>query len=113
MPLMIIGGAVIYMMYMGFVEKVNFLTPSPYSMGQLLPPLIFAMAIYAMGFLTFGKLLSLPDLVKVQLYVALVTALIPLFALVVPVIMKREMISMEQGLGLVLVVSGVYFLNKG
>lgn len=111
LPLMIIGGALIYVLYMAVFEKVNYLQKAPYQASHLAVYLPIAMLIYAVGFMTFGKLLSGPP-EKVQLYVSLCTALIPVFALVVPAILNRQMISVTQCIGLILVVAGVIIINK-
>lgn len=111
LPLMIIGGALIYICYMAFFEKVDYTQKSPYPMEHLGLYLLLAMVIYAVGFMTFGKLLSGPP-EKVQVYVSLCTALIPVFALVVPAIINRQLISLGQTIGLVLVVTGVLIINR-
>lgn len=111
LPVMIISGALLYALYMVIFEKVNYFQKSPYPANHLIPYLLFAIIIYAVGFMTFGKLLSGPP-EKVQLYVSLCTALMPVFALVVPAMINRQMISLGQTVGLVFVVTGVLIINR-
>lgn len=111
LPLMIIGGALIYAMYMMIFERTNYFQTSPYPNKYLVVYLLIAMIIYAIGFMTFGKLISGPP-ESVQLFVSLCTALIPVFALVVPAIIERKMISSTQCAGLALVIIGVFFINR-
>lgn len=111
LPILLIGGSILYMLYMSFVEKVNYFQAPPYSAKEITPYLVGTIVIYTIGFITFGKLLAGPEN-KVQLFNASCTALIPVFALVVPALIKREVISLNQFLGIILVVGGVFFMNK-
>lgn len=111
LPLMLIGGTLFVMIYLSLFEKVKYTQACPYEAGVVIKWLVLAIVIYGIGFIAFGKLLSAPSH-TVQVSVALCTALIPVFALVVDLIIKRQMISISQTAGLFLIVGGVVLLNQ-
>lgn len=111
LPLMLLSGTLCYMLYKAVFEKISYAQPSPYTSTQFLSYCGLATFLYVVGFIGFEKLLSGPQ-EKVQLYVALCTALIPVFALLAQALVDKQMISLQQCIGLIGIIGGVLLLNN-